>query len=54
MNSKAMPAQEQRQQLGRETHMSPEPEYTPFYTGSGKLKGVHGGGKLGHGASAYC
>jgi NAD(P)-dependent dehydrogenase (short-subunit alcohol dehydrogenase family) len=39
MNSKAMPAQEQQQQPGRETHMTPEPEYMPFYTGSGKLKG---------------
>lgn len=39
MNSKAMPAQQQRQQPGRESQMTPEPQYTPFYPGSGKLEG---------------
>jgi len=39
MNSKAMPAQEQEQQPGRQGQMTPEPQYEPFYPGSGKLKG---------------
>jgi NAD(P)-dependent dehydrogenase (short-subunit alcohol dehydrogenase family) len=39
MNSKAMPAQKQNRQPGRESVMTPEPEYEPIYPGSGRLKG---------------
>lgn len=37
--SDAFPAQEQHHQPGRETEMSPAPEYTPRFPGSGKLRG---------------
>lgn len=33
------PAQHQDRQPGREGQMHPEPEYTPFYPGSGRLEG---------------
>jgi NAD(P)-dependent dehydrogenase (short-subunit alcohol dehydrogenase family) len=39
MNSKAMPAQKQNRQPGRESVMTPEPEYEPIYPGSGRLRG---------------
>jgi hypothetical protein len=35
----AFPAQEQKRQPGREHRMHPEPDYAPYYPGSGRLKG---------------
>ncbi|AXK79643.1 SDR family NAD(P)-dependent oxidoreductase [Pseudolabrys taiwanensis] len=39
MSVQELPAQEQQRQPGREDKMWPEPEYTPKYSGVGKLTG---------------